>query len=184
MAQKIAQELLKSSSHRLASTLHSMPALNTEQSNLVRAAQQKAAEIAVQVAPPLALPCLSFPFLSRYLLLVLFLASLSLCCFIGPVLAVHYWCFLATLASDSLLLLLLAWYMLHDWTGACGCCAFPDIAQCPICNLKSSGLVSTKAAAFAPVMSNRRRQQSACTAGQVANTANWQHARQRQRPVM
>ena len=64
MAQKIAQELLKSSSHRLASTLHSMPALNTEQSNLVRAAQQKAAEIAVQVAPPLALPCLSFPFLS------------------------------------------------------------------------------------------------------------------------
>ena len=49
MAQKIAQELLKSSRHMLGSSLHSMPALNTEQSNLVRAAQQKAAEIAVQV---------------------------------------------------------------------------------------------------------------------------------------
>lgn len=49
MAQKIAQELLKSSSHRLASAPLSMPALNTEQSSLVRAAQQKAAEIAVQV---------------------------------------------------------------------------------------------------------------------------------------
>lgn len=58
MAQKIAQELLKSSSHRLASTPQSMPALNTEQSNLVRAAQQKAAEIAVQVPDPF----LSFPF--------------------------------------------------------------------------------------------------------------------------
>ena len=53
MAQKIAQELLKSSSHRLASAPQSMPALNTEQSNLVRAAQQKAAEIAVQVPFPL-----------------------------------------------------------------------------------------------------------------------------------
>ena len=52
MAQKIAQELLKSSSHRLASAPQSMPALNTEQSNLVRAAQQKAAEIAVQVPFP------------------------------------------------------------------------------------------------------------------------------------
>lgn len=48
MAQKIAQELLKSSSHRLGS-MQSMPALNSEQSNLVRAAQQKAAEIALQV---------------------------------------------------------------------------------------------------------------------------------------
>ena len=63
MAQKIAQELLKSSSHRLASTLQSMPALNTEQSNLVRAAQQKAAEIAVQV--PLPFPSLPFPSRAR-----------------------------------------------------------------------------------------------------------------------
>ena len=50
MAQKIAQELLKSSSHRLGAAPSSMPALSTEQSNLVRAAQQKAAEIAVQVS--------------------------------------------------------------------------------------------------------------------------------------
>ncbi|KAL3155377.1 hypothetical protein ABBQ38_010937 [Trebouxia sp. C0009 RCD-2024] len=52
MAQKIAQELLKASNHRTGGPLHSMPALNTEQSNLVRAAQQKAAEIAVQAGMP------------------------------------------------------------------------------------------------------------------------------------
>ena len=108
MAQKIAQELLKSSSHRLASTLQSMPALNTEQSNLVRAAQQKAAEIAVQVPlpfpslpfpslpfpslpfpslpfPSLPFPSLPFPSLPFPLLLVPFLASLSLCCCMGRV---------------------------------------------------------------------------------------------------
>ena len=51
MAQKIAQELLKSSSHRLGTASHFMPALNSEQSNIVRAAQQKAAEIAVQANP-------------------------------------------------------------------------------------------------------------------------------------
>lgn len=49
MAQKIAQELLKASNHRTGAPPYSMPALNSEQSNLVRAAQQKAAEIAVQV---------------------------------------------------------------------------------------------------------------------------------------
>lgn len=52
MAQKIAQELLKSSSHRLGVAPSSMPALSTEQSNLVRAAQQKAAEIAMQAGLP------------------------------------------------------------------------------------------------------------------------------------
>lgn len=51
MAQKIAQELLKSSSHRLGTASQFMPALNSEQSNIVRAAQQKAAEIAVQANP-------------------------------------------------------------------------------------------------------------------------------------
>lgn len=91
MAQKIAQELLKSSSHRLASAPLSMPALNTEQSSLVRAAQQKAAEIAVQV-PTLTspLPVLlvlgpllgfshssAFPCLSWYTLMVTSLATLS-----------------------------------------------------------------------------------------------------------
>ena len=50
MAQKIAEQLLKSSSHRLGAAPQSMPALNTEQSNLVRAAQQKAAEIAMQAS--------------------------------------------------------------------------------------------------------------------------------------
>ncbi len=51
MAQKIAQELLKSSGHRMGMTSHHMPALNSEQSNIVRAAQQKAAEIAIQASP-------------------------------------------------------------------------------------------------------------------------------------
>lgn len=50
MAQKIAQELLKSSGHRMGMTSQSMPALNSEQSNIVRAAQQKAAEIAIQAS--------------------------------------------------------------------------------------------------------------------------------------
>ena len=58
MAQKIAQELLKASNHRMGGPPNSMPALNTEQSNLVRAAQQKAAEIAVQVP---SCPCLLHP---------------------------------------------------------------------------------------------------------------------------
>jgi len=57
MAQKIAQELLKSSSHRMGLTPHSMPALSNEQSNIVRAAQQKAAEIAVQASALLAFLC-------------------------------------------------------------------------------------------------------------------------------
>lgn len=52
MAQKIAQELLKASNHRTGAPPYSMPALNSEQSNLVRAAQQKAAEIAVQAGMP------------------------------------------------------------------------------------------------------------------------------------
>lgn len=52
MAQKIAQELLKSSGHRMGMTSQSMPALNSEQSNIVRAAQQKAAEIAIQAGMP------------------------------------------------------------------------------------------------------------------------------------
>ncbi len=51
MAQKIAQELLKSSGHRMGMTSQHMPALNSEQSNIVRAAQQKAAEIAIQASP-------------------------------------------------------------------------------------------------------------------------------------
>ncbi len=50
MAQKIAQELLKSSGHRMGMTSQHMPALNSEQSNIVRAAQQKAAEIAIQAS--------------------------------------------------------------------------------------------------------------------------------------
>ena len=59
MAQKIAQELLKSSGHRMGMTSQSMPALNSEQSNIVRAAQQKAAEIAIQASPLQAPVCIA-----------------------------------------------------------------------------------------------------------------------------
>ena len=59
MAQKIAQELLKSSGHRMGMTSQSMPALNSEQSNIVRAAQQKAAEIAIQASPLHAPVCIA-----------------------------------------------------------------------------------------------------------------------------
>ena len=49
MAQKIAEQLLKSSSHRMGAP-QTMPLLSSDQSNIVRAAQQKAAEIAVQAS--------------------------------------------------------------------------------------------------------------------------------------
>ncbi len=68
MAQKIAQELLKSSGHRVGMTSQSMPALNSEQSNIVRAAQQKAAEIAIQASPLHAPVCIAFVELAPALL--------------------------------------------------------------------------------------------------------------------
>lgn len=56
MAQKIAEQLMRTS-HRSMPAPGAIPSLSTDQSALVRAAQQKAAEIAAQACPMLLRPC-------------------------------------------------------------------------------------------------------------------------------